>query len=162
MLNSSSLFVQLALTNCFCYKLVLELIPKLIEVCLVLLDENRVMKYDQVLLVGANCLTSPVEAAAHQDLAVNQTVLVVHVGFDVVVCGAGHACHSKPPDVCPIEFAALVVRDDSDFYAFSVHVGKRFGKNIVCKGEHAAIYSFLSSSDNLGEVFNVLVTREKH
>jgi len=62
-----------------------ELLPELVEICLILLDELRVVDDDKVLLVGADSLGSPVEAASDEDLIINQHVLVMHVGSEVII-----------------------------------------------------------------------------
>jgi len=62
-----------------------ELLPELVEICLILLDELRVVDDDKVLLVGADSLGSPIEAASDEDLIIYQHVLIVHVGSEVVI-----------------------------------------------------------------------------
>lgn len=62
-----------------------ELLPELVKIVLVLLDKLRVVEDNEVLLVGADSLRSPVEAASDEDLIINQHVLVVHVGSEVII-----------------------------------------------------------------------------
>ena len=94
------------------------MLPKLFEVSLIFLYKYWVLNDYQVFLVRSDCLTRPVKTASDEYLTVKYAVFVVHVGNFVVISGAGHAKHPQTPYVCPVKFAALVIRDHPNFHTF--------------------------------------------
>jgi hypothetical protein len=99
--------------------------PQLFKIDLKIFDELRILQNDQVFLVGSDCLTSPVEAARDEDLRIDETVLIVHVGVRVVVHGGGDTFKSQPPHISTVKLSTLIVNDQTTLHTLLEAVENR-------------------------------------